>query len=729
MTIETTHILLKRGNTSQSLTYTGPLGEVTVDTDLHSLRVHDGVTPGGNLVSSGTGPANTGNWSFLNNTIHNLAGGQISNGDQSHGYTAGILLPVNGAAAAIVLNNTYGNVILQSGLNANVTAAWTFGSDGKLTLPGTRGSISSEIGTDLVIANQGTGATLSWADGAFVPNTTPISSITVSDLGATIDVTTDGWNTSKTWTFGADGALTFPDSATLAVGSGAEIDALTLIYIDYRDQLDLVFAAANYTGDGYPADFTSYNRLTASADPAIQSFWIPLAKAASDAYDAMLTAQQAISFNIDLYGRQWTFTSDRSNLLNSLLIPENTTISGPDSIELRADGDANKKALINLDAANNRVSILTTNLGWVFSNNGILSLPPVGKIGNGPANWTFSEGGTLTVPSPQSNPFILTFAETNYFGTVPKPTLALTSAPWTVEGQYVYAANGESQLTLGAIGPNLVNPGYAVGDVFTFEVYGADQLVNHGIVGYTLTIEIITITEGPSGFTAGVTESPAPEYPSTILTDGAIKLTTNVDTSWTFGADGALTLPSGYPILFGNGNSRIQAGMGFHINSEEGISLEAVDATDPLLPVVHQWHFGTDGALNSPGGSFTKTTNNYLANNVTTQVVWTSTQNGISGVKLTIQVECDETGGVNYPNWETQVCEAIIAVRGYNSVSEPVMSVYGVTHTSVEPLMTFSVQRNPTTYLIEMVGTRTATASPLGGADLRIYSVETGTND
>ena len=128
-------------------------------------------------------------------------------------------------------------------------------------------------------------------------------------------------------------------------------------------------------------------------------------------------------------------------------------------------------------------------------------------------------------------------------------------------------------------------------------------------------------------------------------------------------------------------------------------------------------------------GSFTKTTNNYLSNNVATQVVWSSTQDGISGVKLTIQVECAETGGVNYPGWETQVCEAVIAVRGYNSASEPVMSVYGVTHTSVAPLMTFSVQRNPTTFLIEIVGTRTATASPLGGADLRIYSVETGTND
>lgn len=125
--------------------------------------------------------------------------------------------------------------------------------------------------------------------------------------------------------------------------------------------------------------------------------------------------------------------------------------------------------------------------------------------------------------------------------------------------------------------------------------------------------------------------------------------------------------------------------------------------------------------------SFTKTTTNNLATTVLTQIVWTATETFISGAKLTIQVEANETGGTG--NWETQVCEAVIAVRGYNQSSVPVMSVYGVTHTSVAPLMTFSVQRNPTTFLIEIVGTRTATATTTGNASLRIYSVETGTND
>ena len=140
------------------------------------------------------------------------------------------------------------------------------------------------------------------------------------------------------------------------------------------------------------------------------------------------------------------------------------------------------------------------------------------------------------------------------------------------------------------------------------------------------------------------------------------------------------------------------------------------------------WTFGPTGALTHSAGSATRTTSILLENNITTQIVWTG-RSFTSGAKLTIQVECRETGGVNYPSWETQVCEAIVAVRGYNTAALPVISVYGVTHTSAAPLMTFSVQRNPTTYLIEIVGTRTATASPLGQAALTIYSVETRSND
>jgi hypothetical protein len=45
-------VLVKRGNTSVSSTYTGPLGEITYDTGLNTLRVHDGAQLGGYLIAS-----------------------------------------------------------------------------------------------------------------------------------------------------------------------------------------------------------------------------------------------------------------------------------------------------------------------------------------------------------------------------------------------------------------------------------------------------------------------------------------------------------------------------------------------------------------------------------------------------------------------------------------------------------------------------------------------------
>jgi hypothetical protein len=42
-----------RGSTKDSLIYTGLDGEITYDTDLKRLRIHDGVTPGGTLIAAG----------------------------------------------------------------------------------------------------------------------------------------------------------------------------------------------------------------------------------------------------------------------------------------------------------------------------------------------------------------------------------------------------------------------------------------------------------------------------------------------------------------------------------------------------------------------------------------------------------------------------------------------------------------------------------------------------
>lgn len=45
---------LRRGTTAEHSTFTGLVGEVTVDTDKDTLVVHDGVTPGGKPLGTET---------------------------------------------------------------------------------------------------------------------------------------------------------------------------------------------------------------------------------------------------------------------------------------------------------------------------------------------------------------------------------------------------------------------------------------------------------------------------------------------------------------------------------------------------------------------------------------------------------------------------------------------------------------------------------------------------
>jgi hypothetical protein len=153
--------------------------------------------------------------------------------------------------------------------------------------------------------------------------------------------------------------------------------------------------------------------------------------------------------------------------------------------------------------------------------------------------------------------------------------------------------------------------------------------------------------------------------------------------------------------------------------------------------VNHDLTFDIDGTLHIPNNgaieqnnSFIKTSRPTLSSSLTNGVIWTSLYDYVSSAKLLIQLETNEVGDAT--GWHSQVCEAVVASRGYansagTGVGEPVMTVYGVTYTSTVPLATFTVQRNPTTKQIEVVATRTSATT--SGIDFRIHSVEMSTRD
>jgi hypothetical protein len=162
----------------------------------------------GNAVVTTTGSSTSlGNIGFNGNTIYDINGVNLENSDPTHGHTAGVFIPANGNTNAIVLNNTYGNVVLQAGSNSNTTAAWTFRNTGNVSLPGggllgnTYGDNPNSVGLQ---AGPGGYAGINSNDqGQFV------------QADATgVYIGTDYTGNSCIWTFDASGNITLPGNAS-----------------------------------------------------------------------------------------------------------------------------------------------------------------------------------------------------------------------------------------------------------------------------------------------------------------------------------------------------------------------------------------------------------------------------------------------------------------------------------------------------------------------------------
>ena len=163
-----TQLQLRRGTTSQNNSFTGAAGELSVDTDLDQLRVHDGSTAGGIKVpgtglalgvAGNTNPAtNTASFGTPANVVIRTATGQTGNviiGDAT--ATSNFNLDVRGTANVGALTSTShtstGNI---QGVNITATTAFLpDASDGAAL-----GSSSLEF-SDLFLAD---GAVVSFGD-------------------------------------------------------------------------------------------------------------------------------------------------------------------------------------------------------------------------------------------------------------------------------------------------------------------------------------------------------------------------------------------------------------------------------------------------------------------------------------------------------------------------------------------------------------------------------------
>lgn len=210
--------------------------------------------------------------------------------------------------------------------------------------------------------------------------------------------------------------------------------------------------------------------------------------------------------------------------------------------------------------------------------------------------WGFNNVGTLTTP------LLLPKTFTAVLDTAHMVTpVALTDTPWEFVVEFQVNPDGTVQTMIGNNTPFVSNPGYV--DGYTFEYTEAD----HGIPGYTFTLEMYDVIQaGPAGWTTNLAASIPPEYPSTLSSQGAIKLTAD-QSSLTFGTDGSLKFRSNNELAKFSFDHQLY--MNAAVIWENGPGAVINNVPDEYFVIAtnsntggYYWKFGHDGNLKLPAG-------------------------------------------------------------------------------------------------------------------------------
>jgi len=180
------------------------------------------------------------------------------------------------------------------------------------------------------------------------------------------------------------------------------------------------------------------------------------------------------------------------------------------------------------------------------------------------ALWIFEEADcSLTVPHLFPRTFTATVDDAHYDS---EGSLTLDGAAWHFDVTFTANSNGTVTIEITNNTPWASNPGYTNGMEFTFTE------TDHGVPGYSFNLTLTDIQNpGPMMYTTNLAASEPPAYPATIKSGESIKLTADA-ASWTFGANGTLTLPDGANVVHGN--------VRLSLNVDEGTAAYLTTTTD-----------------------------------------------------------------------------------------------------------------------------------------------------
>lgn len=150
-----TQVQFRRGTTSENLAFAGAPGEVTVDTTLNTLRVHNGATAGGFEVASCVAPQTISN-KVLNSPLLNTPS-VTGDGMNFQGSISGVMRLKAQAVTStgVIFLPSAGGTLLTTGGLGNITGAMIANNtitDANISLTAAISSSKIDFDTDILPA-------------------------------------------------------------------------------------------------------------------------------------------------------------------------------------------------------------------------------------------------------------------------------------------------------------------------------------------------------------------------------------------------------------------------------------------------------------------------------------------------------------------------------------------------------------------------------------------------
>jgi len=584
--VNVTKLLFKRGNTVQNANYTGINGEITVDTQAKTLRIHDGVTAGGNVITAG---GVVGSYSNTNAAAYIPTDPTITS-LQSNAATQAVA--INTVNANIGAFQTYANITLSTVanaasqetqinlINANVTAANAIISNLQSNAGAQATSINSinaNLGSFQTYANA-TFGTSNYGNtnvaaylGAFDGNILPSANVTYS-LGSETRQWKDLWVSNNTIYIGNTPIRV--DGTTLLI-NGAPVSGGT-----YSNTNVAAYLLGNITtGNIKSGNLAATGNIVTNVrhwDSAGANLYVWFNAASTPELVTLGNFGNIAGWTVSVSdGNSATVTA--TNPAGYFSISTDVGLTGSGNLTFTSPGyQGETPAPMTISSGSNT---------WTFGTDGNLTLPGGGAI----------DGSDYDVDITAGNDGVGTFGHISFTANGPN---GLNSFTYNSLGEITVVTAGANDGLIKWVGNSSGD-----GNGYTTMVMVPDT-TREGTDQYI----IIDPTGGEPGhihIRAGGTQdsSAADLYLGGELTavrvsdtSGIVTVRTtnigdpNITMDWAFQPDGNLYFP-------GIGNNRIgESEPGLVVTSDNSVVLQSNNGG-----VSNEWTFGTDGNLTVPG--------------------------------------------------------------------------------------------------------------------------------